>query len=165
MRIGAILGPMELMKQVKKFDTNPLGVNVLAQHAALAALQSKKEWLPGIRKTCETNQRTIKAAVDRVDGASLPVFPSQANMFAIDVGPTGVNPEALEERLLHDYLVHGRAGSYLSRLNGSRFFLVSFTVPEKDAKRLSEAFPEALKKLGKCVKGAPIGPASMGLGS
>ena len=147
MRVGAILGPTEIMKQVKKFDTNPLGVNVLAQHAALAALQTKKEWLPGIRKTCEANQRTIKAAVDRVDGASLPVFPSKANMFVIYVGATGVNPEALEERLLHDYLVHGRAGSYLSKLNGSKFFRVSFTVPEKDAKRFADAFPEVMRTL------------------
>ncbi len=149
MRIGAILGPTDLMKQVKKFDTNPLGVNVLAQHAALAALQTKKEWLPGIRRTCETNQRTIRAAVDKVDGATLPVFPSKANMFVIDVSATGVNPDVLEERLLHDHLVHGRAGSYLSKLNGSKFFRVSFTVPEKDAKRFADAFPETMAKLRK----------------
>ena len=149
MRVGAILGPPELLKQVKRFDTNPLGVNVLAQRAALAALRTKKEWLPGIRKACEANQRTIKAAVDRVDGAFLPVYPSKANMFVIDVGATGVNPEALEERLLHDHLVHGRAGSYLSKLNGGKFFRVSFTVPEKDAKRFADAFPETMAKLRK----------------
>ncbi len=149
MRVGAILGPPEIMKQVKTFDTNPLGVNVLAQRAALAALQTKKEWLPRIRKTCEANQRTIKAAVDKVDGATLPVFPSKANMFVIDVGATRVNPELLEERLLHEYLVHGRAGSYLSKLNGGKFFRVSFTVPEKDAKRFADAFPETMAKLRK----------------
>ncbi len=149
MRVGAILGPPELMNQVKKFDTNPLGVNVLAQHAALAALQTKKEWLPRIRKTCDANQRTIKAAVDKEDGATLPVFPSKANMFVIDVSATGVNPEVLEERLLRDYLVHGRAGSYLSKLNGGKFFRVSFTVPEKDAKRFADAFPETMAKLRK----------------
>ena len=149
MRIGAILGPAELMKQVKTYDTNPLGVNVLAQRAALAALRTKKEWLPGIRKTCEANQRTIRAAVDQVDGATLPVFPSRANMFVIDVSAAGVNPEVLEERLLHDHLVHGRAGSYLSKLNGGKFFRVSFTVPEKDAKRFATAFPETMAKLRK----------------
>ncbi len=147
MRVGAILGPPEILKQVKKFDTNPLGVNVLAQHAALAALQTKKEWLPAVRKACEKNQRTIKGAVDKVDGAHLPVFPSKANMFVIDVSATGVNPEVLEERLLHDHLVHGRAGSYLSKLNGSKFFRVSFTVPETDAKRFASAFPQVMAKL------------------
>ena len=87
--------------------------------------------------------------MDKVDGARLPVFPSKANMFVIDVSATGVNPEALEERLLHDFLVHGRAGSYLSKLNGEKFFRVSFTVPEKDAKRFADAFPETMAKLRK----------------
>ena len=149
MRVGAILGLPELMKQVKRFDTNPLGVNVLAQRAALAALQTKKEWLPRIRKTCEANQRTIKAAVDTVDGAFLPVYPSRANMFVIDVSATGVNPEALEERLLRDHLVHARAGSYLSKLNGGKFLRVSFTVPENDARRFAKAFVETVTKLRK----------------
>jgi aspartate/methionine/tyrosine aminotransferase len=147
MRVGALLGPPEIMKQVKRFDTNPLGVNIVSQRAALAALRTKKEWLPGVRAACERNQRIIQAAVDRVDGTSLPVFPSRANMFVIDVSATGVSPEALEERLLHDYLVHGRAGPYLSRLNGRKFFRVSFTVPEKDAKRFAEAFPAVMTKL------------------
>jgi len=147
MRVGAILGPTEIMKQVKKFDTNPLGVNVVAQRAALAALRTKKEWLPGVRKTCDENQKAIKAAVDKVSGAFLPVYPSKANMFVIDLSATGVNPEAVEERLLHDYLVHGRAGSYLSKLNGGKFFRVSFTVPEKDAKRFADAFPAVIEKL------------------
>ena len=149
MRVGAILAPPEIMKQVKRFDTNPLGVNVIAQRAALASLRTKKEWLPRIRAVCDANQKTIKAAVDRVDGASLPVFPSKANMFVIDVAEAGVNPEALEERLLHDHLIHGRAGSYLSKLHGSRFFRVSFTVPETDAKRFADAFPAVMEKLRK----------------
>jgi len=118
-------------------------------HAALAALQTKKEWLPGIRKTCEKNQRTIKGAVDKPDGATLPVIPSKASLFVIDIAATGVNPETLEERLLRDHLVHGCAGSYLSKLNGSRFFRVSFTVPEEDAKRFADAFPNVMEQLRK----------------
>ncbi|MFA5897170.1 MAG: pyridoxal phosphate-dependent aminotransferase, partial [Thermoplasmata archaeon] len=96
---------------------------------------------------CDENQKAIKAAVDKVSGAFLPVYPSKANMFVIDLSATGVNPETVEERLLHDYLVHGRAGSYLSKLNGGKFFRVSFTVPEKDAKRFADAFPAVIEKL------------------
>ena len=118
MRVGAILGPPEIMTRVKRFETNPLGVNVLAQRAALASLRTKKEWLPGIRAACAGNQRTIKAAVDRVPGTSLPVYPAKANMFVIDLSETGVKPETVEERLLHDHLVHTRAGAYLAKLNG-----------------------------------------------
>ena len=160
MRIGALLAPSAgprsehgpvgtVMKSLRKMDTNVLGVNVLAQRAALAALRTKKEWLPEVRRTCERNQATIRRAVEKVDGASLPVFPSKANMFVIDLSETGVNPETVEERLLFDHLVHTRAGSYLSRKHGGKFLRVSFTVPESDAKRFAQAFPAVMEALAK----------------
>jgi len=160
MRVGALLAseassPRDLtrepggpiIKSLRKFDTNVLGVNVLAQRAALAALRTKKEWLPDVRRICARNQETIRRAVAKVDGASLPVYPSKANMFVIDLARTGVNPETVEERLLRDHLVHTRAGSYLSKKHGDKFLRVSFTVPEADCKRFAEAFPLVMEKL------------------
>jgi len=149
LRIGAIIGPPDAIKSLRRFDTNVLGVNVLAQCAALAALQSKKEWLPGIRRICAKNQETIRHTVAKVDGASLPVFPSKANMFVIDLAPTGVKPEVVEERLLFDHLVHTRAGSYLSKKHGGEFLRVSFTVSEADCKRFADSFPAVMDKLAK----------------
>lgn len=161
-RIGAILasesgqprslqrepgGPM--IKALRHFDTNVLGVNILGQRAALAALRTKGEWLPGVRAACRRNQDIIRAAVKKVDGASLPVDPSKANMFVIDLAETGVDPEDVEERLLFDHLVHTRAGSYLSKKHGSEFLRVSFTVPEADCKRFADAFPEVMEVLAK----------------
>jgi len=70
-------------------------------------------------------------------------------MFVIDLSETGVNPETVEERLLLDHLVHTRAGSYLSRKHGGKFLRVSFTVPESDAERFSEAFPAVMETLAK----------------
>ncbi len=147
MRVGAILAPPDALKQIRRFDTNVLGVNVVAQRAALAALETKKEWLPEIRQACRKNQERIKAAVARVDGAFLPVYPSKANMFVIDLSATRVNPEVVEERLLHDHLVHTRAGSYLSKKHGGKFLRVSFTVPETDCARFCDAFPQVIEKL------------------
>src|SRR2546426_324198 len=123
------------------------GLADIAQRAALAALQSKKEWLPGIRRICAKNQETIRHTVAKVDGASLPVFPSKANMFVIDLAPTGVKPEVVEERLLFDHLVHTRAGSYLSKKHGDRFLRVSFTVSEDDCRRFADSFPIVMEKL------------------
>ena len=122
-------------------------MNVLAQRAALAALKSKKEWLPGIRRICGKNQEMIRGVVGKVDGTSLPVYPSKANMFVIDLASTGVNPEVVEERLLFDHLVHTRAGSYLSKKHGGKFLRVSFTVSEADCKRFAESFPVVMDKL------------------
>jgi aspartate/methionine/tyrosine aminotransferase len=147
MRVGAILGPSEAIRSMQKFDTNVLGVNVVAQRAAFASLETKKEWLADVRRTCDRNQATIRRTVDKVDGASLPVYPSKANMFVIDLAPTGVNPEEVERRLLFDYLVHTRAGSYLSRKHGGKFLRVSFTVSEADCKRFADAFPQVIEKL------------------
>jgi len=147
MRVGAILGPPGTIKELRRFDTNVLGVNVLAQRAALASLRSKKEWLPRVLRTCEANQTRIKAAVAGVEGTSLPVFPSKANMFVIDLSRTGVSPETVEERLLRDHLVHTRAGSYLSRRSGGKFLRVSFTVTEEDCGRFAQAFPETMRRL------------------
>ncbi|MGQ0796777.1 MAG: pyridoxal phosphate-dependent aminotransferase [Methanobacteriota archaeon] len=147
MRIGAILGPRETIQALRKFDTNVLGVNVVAQRAALAALRTKAEWLPDVLRVCDANQRAIREAVAKVDGAFLPVYPAKANMFAIDVGATGVRPEDLEARLLRDHYVHTRAGGYLSRKSGGKFLRVSFTVPEADCRRFTDAFPAVVEKL------------------
>src|SRR6266571_214176 len=147
LRIGAIIGPPEAIKALRRFDTNVLGVNVLAQRAALAALRSKKEWLPEIRRICRKNQETIRHTVAKVNGAALPIFPSKANMFVIDLAPTGVNPEVVEERLLLDHLVHTRAGSYLSKKHGGKFLRVSFTVSEADCRRFADSFPIVMEKL------------------
>ncbi|MGQ9583000.1 MAG: pyridoxal phosphate-dependent aminotransferase [Thermoplasmatota archaeon] len=147
MRVGAICGPRELMEKVTPFNTNDLSVNVLAQRAALASLQTKREWLPGVLKTCRENQRTIKEAVERVQGCALPVYPSQANMFCVDVAATGVNPDELERELLFKHSVFIRSGNYVSRKFGGRFVRVSFTVPPEHARRFAEAFPRAVKAL------------------
>src|SRR6266699_293928 len=147
LRIGAIIGPADAIRTLRRFDTNVLGVNVLAQRAALAALRSKKEWLPEIRRTCRKNQETIPHTVAKVNGAALPIFPSKANMFVIDLAPTGVNPEVVEERLLFAHLVHTRAGSYLTKKHGGKFLRVSFTVSEADCNRFADAFPAVMDKL------------------
>ena len=149
MRVGAILAAPTVMKDLRRFDTNVLGVNVIAQRAALAALEAKTEWLPEVRRVCASNQEAIRKAVGKVDGAFLPVYPSKANMFCIDLGTTGVNPERVEEVLLRDHLVHTRAGSYLSKRSGGKFLRVSFTISEKDCRRFTDAFPKVVEKLRK----------------
>src|SRR5207245_6881534 len=80
LRIGAVIGPPDAIKSLRRFDTNVLGVNVLAQRAALAALRSKKEWLPGVRRTCGKNQETISQADAEVEGAALVGCPQEADV-------------------------------------------------------------------------------------
>lgn len=147
MRVGALVGPEELVDRVSGFDTNILGVNVLAQRAALAALQTKAGWLPRLRQICRENQETIREAVEGVEGAFLPVYPANGNMFIVDLQDTGVDPAALEERMLLDHKVHVRQGAYLSPRFGPNFIRVSFSVPSAQCARFPEAFRASVEAL------------------
>jgi len=147
MRVGALVAMPDAMKEIKRYDTNVLGTNVLAQRAAFAALACKGTWLPTVRKIVARNQEIIRDAVKKVRGCTLPVFPSKANMFAIDIAPTGVDPDAVEDRLLHDHMIHVRAGGYVSKRFGSRFVRVSFTIPTELCEKFAIAFPKVMQSL------------------
>jgi aspartate aminotransferase len=147
LRIGGFAGPAELVKTVARFNTNDLGVNVLSQVAALAALRTKATWIDGVRRQTRENGARIRTVVEGVPGASLPVYPSQANMMVIDIAPLGVTPEAIQEELLAHHGVFVRAGNYLSPAHGTRFVRVSFSNPPSDIDRFATSFPEAIRTL------------------
>ncbi|HTW40541.1 MAG TPA: pyridoxal phosphate-dependent aminotransferase [Thermoplasmata archaeon] len=147
MRIGGFAGPGELVKKIARYNTNDLGVNVLAQVAALAAMRTKSEWFPAVKRQTRENGERIRSVVDSVAGASLPVFPSQANMMVIDVAKLGLGPDALQEELLVKHGVFVRAGNYLSPAHGSKFVRVSFSNPPADIDRFARAFPAAVRAL------------------
>lgn len=147
LRLGGLAGPKELVAKIGRFNTNDLGVNVLAQAAAVAALRTKPRWFPEVKATTRANQERIREVVAKVPGASLPVFPSQANMFAIDLAKTEVAPDALQKSLLLDHGVFVRSGSYLSPQFGARFVRVSFSNPRADIERFAQAFPAAVERL------------------
>jgi aspartate/methionine/tyrosine aminotransferase len=147
LRIGGLAGRPDVTKAVGKYNTNDLGVNILAQVAALADLKSKSSWFEAVRTTSRANQASIRAAVEQTPGTFLPVYPSQANMFAIDISATGIAPEQLQETLLRDDGVFVRAGNYLSPKFGGRFIRASFSNPPSDVARFAAAFPKAVERL------------------
>ncbi|MGA8542165.1 MAG: pyridoxal phosphate-dependent aminotransferase [Thermoplasmata archaeon] len=147
LRIGGFLGPPELVKKIGRFNTNDLGVNILAQVGALAALRTKSEWIGGVRRQTRENGARIRAVVEGLPGATLPVYPSQANMMVIDLAALGISPEAIQEELLVKHGVFVRAGNYLSPTHGQRFVRVSFSNPASDIDRFVDAFPDAVRAL------------------
>jgi aspartate aminotransferase len=147
LRIGGLAARPEVTKLVGKYNTNDLGVNILAQVAALADLRTKSTWFESVRATTRANQATIRTAVEETPGTFLPVYPSQANMFAIDISATGVAPERLQETLLRDDGVFVRAGNYLSPKFGGRFVRASFSNPPSDVAKFAAAFPKAVARL------------------
>lgn len=147
LRLGGLVGDPALVAQVAKFNTNDLGVNVLAQRAAIALLRTKSSWIDEVRRQTRENQRRIRDCVAELEGVHLPVYPSQANMFAVDVSATGVAPDQLQEELLYRHGVFVRSGAYLSPGSGRKFIRISFSNQPADIDRLVSALPKALDTL------------------
>jgi aspartate aminotransferase len=143
-RLGGLLARKELYDRIWKYNTNDLGVNVLAQVAAVAALEAKPKAIGKVVEQTRENQRRIHEAVKGWEGVSLPVYPSQGNMFVLDVSKRGVDPQALQQELLVKHGVFLRAGNYLSPKFGSRFIRASFSNQPSDIDAFLKAFPKAL---------------------
>jgi len=146
MRIGSVIGVPEIIKSIKTIVINDLGTNVVSQRGAIAAIKSKKEWLTRIKTITRSNQDIIKRAVDQVENAFLPVYPSDGNMLTIDIYDTGVSPLDISEYLL-DKKVFTREGSYTSKLFGDRYLRVSFSIPKEHVKYFAKVFVEGMKVL------------------
>jgi aspartate/methionine/tyrosine aminotransferase len=157
-RLGGLAAPPALATEIARFHPNDLGVDVLAQWAARAALRTKATWFPAVRRQTLENGARIRDVVARVPGTYLPVFPSHANMFAIDIRETGIVPEVLQRELLVEHGVFVRAGTYLSHDFGSQFIRVSFSNPPSDLDRFVKAFPLAVDA---CAPNGPPTPAKV----
>ena len=147
LRIGGFSARPELLKRIARFNTNDLGVNVLAQVAAKAALRTKPTWLRGVVEQTRANGRRVEEIVREVPGATTPAMPSRANMTIVDLAPTGVRPEAVQEEMLRRDGVFVRSGSYLSPTHGARFVRVSFSNAPADIDRFARSFPAAMRRL------------------
>jgi aspartate/methionine/tyrosine aminotransferase len=147
MRIGALLAPPDAMMDIVKYDTNVLSVNILAQTAALASLRTKDQWMSNVIRICRNNQEKIKSAVDKIDGAFLPVYPSYTNMFVIDTSELEIDPDKFETRILYDHNIFVRSGNYVSKKYGPNFVRVSFSVPEDQCDKFVEALGPTIESL------------------
>lgn len=148
LRIGAMISTPDILNSVRSILINDLGTNIVAQKGALAAIKSKPEWIDRIRNITRSNQKIIKEAVDEVDGAFIPVYPSDGNMIAIDIYKTGVEPVDLVDFLL-DRKIFVREGAYTSKLFGGRYLRVSFSIPKAGVEKFATDFKDGMKALRK----------------
>ncbi len=147
MRLGALIMPDEMSKELHRWRANPLSANILAQVGAKTALETKSQWIDRMIKQSRNNQGIIKDAVDTIPDVSLPVYPSNTNMFAIDTSKTGLDPEDIQEVLLKDHNIFVRAGNYVSVKAGKNFIRVSFTIPEPQVKLFADVFPKVMEEM------------------
>jgi aspartate/methionine/tyrosine aminotransferase len=145
LRLGALVAQKPLLDRIRPFFVSTLGVNVLAQEAAKVALSTKKDWIGRVVQTSRDNQKIVRDTVAKVEGLTIPVYPSSSNTLVIDVAMRKLDPNALEDELLYNHRVFIRGGPYLSKRFGNRFVRVSVTVPTAGAKRFADAFPRAVE--------------------
>ena len=114
----------------------------------IAGLKSKSEWEDKIKSITFNNQKLIKEVVDEIDGVFLPVYPSEANMMAIDLSGAGISPKDMSNYLLKRK-IFTREGEYTSNLFGDNYLRISYSIPEEQIKVFCEEFPKAVEALRK----------------
>lgn len=140
LRVGALVAQPELVERLAAAPPNNLGSNVISQRAAIAGLKVKSEWLPAINRRQRRNQAQIHAAVGRIEGLNVAVYPSQANFLVVECIEAGITPEALCEAFRPEGIMI-RQGSYHTPRFGHRFVKIATTVPEDWADTLVELLP------------------------
>ena len=148
LRIGGVISTKPIIDALKNAVVNDLGVNIISQYGAIAGLKSKSEWMGEIREISFENQRLIKEMVDPIEGVFLPVYPSDANMMAIDLSGAGINPKDMANYLI-DKKLFTREGEYTSEEFGDRYLRISFSIPTEQIKVFCEEFPKAVEALRK----------------
>ena len=148
LRIGGVISTKPIIDALKNAVVNDLGVNIISQYGAIAGLKSKSEWMGEIREISFENQRLIKEMVDPIDGVFLPLYPSDANMMAIDLSGAGINPKDMANYLI-DKKLFTREGEYTSEEFGDRYLRISFSIPTEQIKVFCEEFPKAVEALRK----------------
>ena len=64
LRVGALVGPGDLMERFASAPPNNLGSNILAQRGAIAGLKIKSQWFPEVLAGQRANQALVRAAVE-----------------------------------------------------------------------------------------------------
>ena len=146
LRLGAVVSTPENIDAIRNVIINDVGTNMIAQCGAIAALKSKPDWIGRVKQTTLDNQKIIKECVDEIDGVFLPVYPSSANMMAIDLSGAGIDPEDMSTYLI-EKKVFTRQGSYTSKRFGDRYLRVSFSIAPEKVKVFAREFKLAVEAL------------------
>lgn len=144
LRIGAVIANRAIIERLASFATATLGSSVIAQRAAQAGLAVKDEWMGTVQRIQRRNQAAVKAAVDKIPGMAVPIFPSHGNFLVVECAELGLRPEALAA-VFAERGIMVRQGSYHTPRFGSRFIKVSTTVPEEWIDAFCRELPSAVR--------------------
>jgi aspartate/methionine/tyrosine aminotransferase len=145
LRVGSLTASPDIIETLASAPPNNLGSSMLAQRGAIAGLRTKAEWFPRVLQAQRANQKLIKEAVDRIDGLSIPIYPSNGNFLIVECGAANVRPEALAA-VMGRHNIQIRHGGYHTKTFGGRFIKVSVTVPEPWVREFCDLLPKAVEE-------------------
>ena len=145
LRVGAVVAHPDIVERLAAAPPNNLGSSILAQRAAMAGLKIKAEWFPSVLEAQRENQALIKAAVDRIPGLAMPVYPSNGNFIIIECDALGIRPEALVAAYA-EHRIMIRQGAYHTPTFGDRFVKVSVTVPREWVEEFAALLPGMVER-------------------
>lgn len=155
LRIGAVVAHPDVIERLAAAPPNNLGSSILSQRAAIAGLSIKDEWFPGVLTELRDNQALVKAAVDKISGLSVPVYPSNGNFLVIECGELGIRPEALVAAY-NEHEIMIRQGGYHTPTFGEKFVKVSLSVPRAWAEEFANLLPAMVERARTSNKPAKV---------
>lgn len=130
-RLGWVVGPADLMSQLKEFKASVTGpASIVAQYAGLAALNGPQEPVMAMKDTYVRRRRIVLDALDSMGiGYGMP----QGGQFVFaDIGFTGLDCVELAKRILREQHVLIYPGSAFSReADSHRYLRITFLQPEE----------------------------------
>ena len=141
LRLGAVVANDDLLDQLTRVPSNPLGAPLPAQRAAIAGLRVRERWLGELRAVTRANNARVEQIVAETGLGEVVVPGSHGNFLAVDITASGLHAEEICARLLtRDVFI--RPGTYQSPNFGERFVKVSTSVPPTWIERFGDAWAD-----------------------
>jgi aspartate/methionine/tyrosine aminotransferase len=73
-RVGFAAGPKELISEIHRRQEHSIGAPpTFAQYGCIAALKSRHEYIPRIRRLCDSNRHEVVKQLNRIEGLNCPL--------------------------------------------------------------------------------------------
>jgi aspartate/methionine/tyrosine aminotransferase len=144
-RTGWIVGPADLIAQVKELKAAVSGgASIVAQHAAMAALNSPPEVLAETRATYTHRRQMVLDALDSM-GISYGM-PQGGQFIFADISFTGMDSISLAQKILSEEHVLAYPGSAFAK-GWDEYLRITFLQPEDKLREGLERMQRAMDKI------------------
>lgn len=156
-RLGFMAGHRDLLYgvAVMKMELTKIHTNLLAQHAALAAIQDF-EYVKNVENILRRNLKHIVETVEKSDGCSIPVMPKYGFSMIMDVSGTGITAQELTVALYkHKVIVTPADG--LGDVGAADYIRINYSSPNIEAfERFRNVLPKAIAEAQNNVYAEPV---------